>query len=442
MRRAELVDPSSSPLIGGRISPLSVGLRRTAHQVIRGRTLLWMSKRICPLVLLAVAIPGCQKAAAVTAAVKPPEVFVASPSEEVVTEVEEFTGRTMAVNTVEIRARVTGYLDKIHFTDGGDVKAGELLAEVDPRSYIAEANRTKAETTQGKARLERMTRNLTRAQQLIEKKTITQEVFEQAESDHKEAKATLEADLASQAIADLNVEFTKITSPISGQISRRLVDPGNLIKADDTALATIVTLDPIHAYFDVDERTVLRIRRLIREGKIKSARESEAHVRVGLADEEDFPLEGLVNFVDNQVDSTTGTLRLRAVIQNAQRFLSPGMFVRVQLPIGDPHPALLVREEALGADQGKRFVYVVNDKDEIVYRPVTVGTSRGKRRVIESGVEMTDRVVVSGLQRVRPGIKVGTKPFVPLDSSASTPAPAPAAKSPTTEPTKSEHGKD
>lgn len=390
-----------------------------------------------------IVVEGCQVQAAKGPPPKPPEVFIASPIEEVVTETEEFTGRTMAVNTVEVRARVTGYLDKVMFEDGADVKAGDVLAEVDPRSYKAEVEKARAATAQAKARLDRFSRQLTRARQLIEKKTITQEAFESAESDHSEALATLDEAVANQDSAELNLAFTKITAPLDGQISRRLVDPGNLVKADDTPLATIVSLNKIHAYFDVDERTVLRIRRLIQQGKMKSARDSETKVKIGLADEEDFPLEGTVNFIDNQVDATTGTLRLRAVVDNQYRFLAPGMFVRVQVPIGAPHPAMMIREEALGADQGQRFVYVVNDKDEIAYRRVKVGMSRGGRRVIEGDISLEDRVVVSGLQRVRPGTKVAVRPFVlPSDAAKISADTVPATKTATADPKPSEHSKD
>lgn len=381
-------------------------------------------------------VSGCQKVAPATVTAKRPEVFIASPTEETVTEVEEFTGRTMAVNTVDVRARVTGYLDKIHFEDGADVKKGDLLAEVDPRSYQAELDKAKASAAQAKARLQRMSQQLIRARNLIEKKTISQEDFDLAESDHREAIATQDAMVASQDAAELNLSFTKITAPIDGQISRRLVDPGNLIKADDTPLATIVSLSPIHAYFDVDERTVLRIRRLIQEGKIKSARDTETVVRIGLADEIGFPLEGVINFVDNQVEATTGTLRLRALIKNDQRFLSPGMFVRVQVPIGTPHPALLVREESLGADQGQRFVYLVNEANKIQYQRVQVGMARGNRRVIETGVKPTDKVVVTGLQRVRPGVEVTTKPYELPGQAEAAPSVTPAlpAATPSTTP--------
>ncbi|MBS0203805.1 MAG: efflux RND transporter periplasmic adaptor subunit [Planctomycetes bacterium] len=389
------------------------------------RVFVAMGQCLMPLATICL-LSGCQKVAPAAAKAKLPEVFIASPTEEVITEVEEFTGRTMAVSTVEVRARVTGYLDSIQFTDGADVKQGDLLAEVDPRSYQAELDKAEAAAAQAAARLERMSRQLTRARKLIETKTISQEDFELAESDHREAIANLDAMVASKDAAALNLSFTKITAPIDGQISRRLVDPGNLIKADDTPLATIVSRNPIHAYFDVDERTVLRIRRLIQQGTIKSARDSETTVRIGLADEEGFPLEGVINFVDNQIEATTGTLRLRAVINNEQRFLSPGMFVRVQVPIGIPHPALLIREEALGSDQGQRFVYLVDDSSKIQYQRVKIGMARGNLRVIESGVKLTDKIVVTGLQRVRPGVEVTTKPYVLPGEPEVPPATAPA----------------
>jgi len=386
----------------------------------------------CVGLLMAAATPwiaGCvpdPTSAAPSQKPKPPEVFVDSPVEEVITETEQFTGRTMAVNTVEIRARVTGYLDAVNFQEGRDVAAGTLLAVVDPRSYQAEADRARAIASQSKARLDRLTSQLKRARQLIESKTISQEDFELVESDEREARATWEAAQADQKIAELNLSYTQIKAPLDGQISRRLVDAGNLVKADDTSLATIVTLDPIHVYFDVDERTMLRIRRLIQQGKMQSARDAETTIQIGLADEDGYPLAGIVNFVDNQVDAATGTLSVRARVDNADRLLSPGMFVRVQVPIGAPRKALLIREEALGTDQGQRFVYVVNGEDQIEYRRVKVGPARENLRVIESGLERQERVVVTGLQRVRPGAKVTTRPFgVPVETAAPAPAAAP-----------------
>ena len=229
-------------------------------------------------------------------------------------------------------------------------------------------------------------RQVTRATPLIENHVKSQEEFDQYTFDHAEAKSTLKGLQAAQALADLNLSYTRVTSPIDGRISRRMVDPGNLVCADETVLTTIVSMDPIYAYFDIDERTVLRLRRLVREGRIKSHSESEITVQVALADEEEFNLTGVVDFVDNQVDPTTGTLRLRAVIANPSHMLSPGLFVRIRFPVGEPHPALLVPEEALATDQGQRFVYVIDSNNHVVYRRVKVGMLLAGRRVITEGL--------------------------------------------------------
>lgn len=368
---------------------------------------------LCGVTLLATAaFSGCQHEPPPPPPAKPPEVFVAYPTQETVTDFEEFTGRTVAVNLVEIRARVTGYLEKTFFKDGSEVKEGDLLFEIDRRTYQAELDRNIALVAQYQARVDRLKRQVARGQKLVVNKAISEEEFDQMRFDEAEAEATLAQARASTDLAKLNLGFTRITSPISGRISRRLADPGNLIQADTTPLATIVSLDPIYVYFDVDERTVLRVRRLIREGQIQSARDSRVTVQLALADEETYSLSGIINFIDNQIDANTGTLRVRAVIDNPRLLLSPGLFVRLRYPIGEPHQALLVREESLGTDQGQRFVYVVNEKDEVAYRRVEVGLLTSGRRVIETGLESGERVIVSGLQRVRPGTKVAPTMFV------------------------------
>ena len=217
---------------------------------------------------------------------------------------------------------------------------------------------------------------------------------------------------ADRDLAALNLDFTRVTAPIGGRLSRRMVDPGNLVKADETALTSIVSLDPMFVYFDVDERTVLRIRRLIREGKIKSRTETELPVQVALADEDGFPRTGFINFSDNKVDPNTGTLRVRGVVENPKpHVLSPGMFLRVRLPIGKPYQALMIAERALGTDQGRKFLYVVNGDDEVEQRPVKVGQLNDEgMRVIEQGLQPGERVIVNGIQRVRAGKKVKPKP--------------------------------
>ncbi len=279
-----------------------------------------------------VPLAGCNRQAAPPPAAKVQQVMYTTPSEEVVSEYEEFTGRTAALRTVEIRARVSGYLDKILFEDGKDVKEGDLLFQIDDRWFRAQADQAAANLNQYEVRTERLDRQVKRATPLIENRVKSQEEFDQYTFDHAEAKATLKGLMAAKELADLNLSYTRVTAPISGRISRRMVDPGNLVRADDTMLTTIVGMDQIYAYFDIDERTVLRLRRLVREGRIKSTRDSKVTVQVALADEDEFNLSGLIDFVDNQIDPTTGTLRLRAVIANPQRLLSPGLFVRVRLP--------------------------------------------------------------------------------------------------------------
>lgn len=371
---------------------------------------------IAGMLALAALVPGCVKEPPKPAKAPPPEVLVSTPVEDEITDFEDFTGRTEAVRTVEVRARVTGYLDKVNFKDGTEVKEGDLLFVIDPRPYRAELNRTEAMLVQAETRTKRLEADFRRASATFNRGAISREEFDAKSSDYAEASAAVGSARANRDLAALNLEFTQVTAPISGRISRRLVDAGNLVQADVTALTSIVSLDPMYVYFDEDERTLLRIRRLIREGKVHSRTEAEVPVMAALADEEGFPHKGMIDFSDNQVDPSTGTLRVRAVIPNPAngdgkaRVLSPGLFIRIRLPIGNPRKALLVAEQAMGTDQGRKFVYVVNDQNEITYRPVKTGTLDHGMRVIEEGLTLEDRVVVSGLQRIRPGAKVVPKP--------------------------------
>lgn len=377
---------------------------------------------IVPLSILALTISvlsGCHRPEITATKPKPPEVFVATPVEDTVIEFEEVTGRTMAVNTVELRSRVSGYLDAVFFKDGDEVQQGDVLFQIDPRPYQTELNRTEAAVAQAKSHLERLKRQLERANRLLRTKTMSQEDHDLIAFERDESTALLAAAEANKAAAELNMSFTKIKAPVSGRISRRLVDPGNLVQADMTPLTTIVSLDPMYAYFDVDERTLLRLQRLIQEGKI-STLDSQVVAEIALADEDDYAHRGTINFLDNQVEASTGTLRARALIDNSNRMLSPGLFVRLRIPIGAPRKAIVVQEEALASDQGQRFVYVVNDKDEVNYRRVKVGWQLASgMRVIEEGLELGDRVVVTGVQRVKPGLKVDPKPFA-KDSATAT----------------------
>lgn len=361
---------------------------------------------------------GCQKIDAKTAATPPPppEVLIGTPIRKEVVEIEELSGRLMSMESVELRARVSGYLKDVLFKDGSDVVQGQPLFQIDARSFEADAAKSRAKVQQMEARLERLRKQELREKKLIDSKNSTQEQYELVRAERAETEAEVAAAVAELKLAELDVEYSRVVAPIAGRISRHLVDEGNLVRANETVLANLVTLDPLHAYFDIDERTVLKLRRLIAEGRLPSEQDLQFPVEIGLADEATYNYRGTINFVDNQLSMSTGTLRLRAVVQNPERFLSPGMYIRLRVPLGAPRAALLVREESLGSDQGQRFVYVVNANDEIEYRRVKIGMLDAGYRVIEEGLNENDRIVITGLQRVRPKSKVTPKPWQPPSS--------------------------
>lgn len=362
------------------------------------------------LLVLGAALVGCNtqpQAGQGQAAPKPPEVFVSPPVQRSVRDYEDFTGRVEAVKTVEVRPHVTGYLDRVLFKEGVEVESGQLLAEIDPKPFEAELARAQASLVLGQAHLDRLSADFARAQRLRPGGIISQEDYDKIAGDRKEAEATVGVAQAALKLAQVNLAYTKIVAPIRGRIGRRFYEVGNLVKADDMVLTTIVSLDPIYATFDVDERTVLR--RLIREGKIATDKAEGIEVQMGLGDDDAFPYTGKINFVDNQVDPGTGTLRLRATFDNPKHLLTPGLFARVRMPMGEWHPALLVPEAALGRDQGQKVVYVVDDQDQVVSRRVQVGRVHEGLREITTGLSAGDRVIVSGLQRVRAGVKVTPK---------------------------------
>ena len=387
-------------------------LRKSFHSLSVPHSRLALHLGMIGLWLAVALLTGCQRTEAKAKTSSPAEVFVAHPVKQLVTEYEEFTGHTAAPETVEVRARVSGYLDKVLFDDGDPVTVGTPLFQIDPRSYAADLKRTEALVAQSRSRLERLDRQLARAGKLLATKTISQDEYDLINFERAEAVSALGAATASQELAALHVDFTKITAKIDGRIGRRFVDEGNLVRADETLLATIVSLDPLYIYFDIDERTVLRLKRMMKEGRITSDLSDKVPVSVTLADEQAEVLQGHINFIDHHLEPSTGTLRARAVVENPDLQLASGLFVRLQVPIGPPRQAVLVREEALGTDQGQRFVFVVNDKNEVVYRPVKTGWLTGNLRVVEEGLETTDRVIVTGLQRVKAGNKVAPQPLL------------------------------
>ena len=363
--------------------------------------------------LATLAVVGCERAQPKPVAPRLPVVEVSLPRTDEVTDYEEFTGRTDAIYSIDIRARVTGYLLDVHFKDGDEVDKDAPLFDIDSSPYDAELAKSEATVVQSEAHLKRLEADYKRATNLYKGGNVAREEFDKTSSDRAESEAAVGIALASRKMAQLNVEWCKIKAPPPGpwRLSRRLVDPGNLVKADDTSLTTIVSLDPLYVYFDVDERTLLQLRRLVREGKIQTHNETEIPIIAALSDEDDFPHRGLINFSDNKLDPNTGTLRVRASISNPKpRVLSPGLFMRCRLPIGKPRRALRVPEQALGSDQGRKYLYVLDKNDEVMFRPVKVGRLDNGLRVIEEGLTDHDLIILTGLQRVRPGAKVTPRP--------------------------------
>jgi RND family efflux transporter MFP subunit len=371
-----------------------------------GRLMNFRSARVL-LSCAFVAVAGSAAVVPAGAADPPPQVGVVHPVARTVTDFEIFTGRTEAASRVELRARVTGYLDKVSFKEGAEVKQGDVLFEIDPRPYQAQLDQAQGQVLLNETSLKLAKATYERDQALAKQGAVTQQQLDQDKAAVDEALARIKAAQLSLETYKLNLSFCKVAAPISGRIGRRLVDPGNLVKADETVLATIVSRDPMFVYFDVDERTVLHMQRAVRDGKIKAARELVVPVAIGLVDEQGFPHEGRIDFLDNHVDPAAGTLRLRAVLANTDGLLVPGLAARVRLTMGEPYKALLVPDEAVGSDEGQKFVYVVNDKDVAEYRRVVLGpVAPDGLRVVKEGLKPGDRVAVSGLQRLRAGMTV------------------------------------
>jgi multidrug efflux system membrane fusion protein len=352
--------------------------------------------------------------ATICRAEEPPVVRVIRPLQRQVTDHEDFAGRTEAATRVEIRARATGYLTKVAFKDGAEVKQGEVLFEIDPRPYQVALDQAVADVNVHEAslRLARTILDRDRALSLKVPGAVSQQQLDQERAAVDEAAARVTAAKATADVCKLTLDFTRVTAPFAGRIGRRLIDVGNLVKADDTALATVISLDPVYTYFDMDETTLLRIRRALNEGKIKRPEDGVTSVFMGLADENGYPHKGTVDFVNSQVNPTTGTITVRGVFANprprdGERLLLPGMVARVRLPIGQPHQALLVPETAVASDQGLKYVYMIDGENKVVYRRVRLGALQPDGlREVALGLKPDERVAVGGLARLRPGMTV------------------------------------
>jgi RND family efflux transporter MFP subunit len=353
----------------------------------------------------------------------PPSVSVAPVLQRDLAEWDEFSGRLQAVDQVEIRPRVSGYIKHVTFTEGREVRKGETLFEIDPRPYQADLDRAQAQLEQARTAADLAAREVARAEKLVNVQAISREEFDSRTSAQANSVAAVRAAEAAVETARLNLSWTQVRSPIKGRVSRAEVTEGNLVQAgppDATLLTTVVSLDSIYVYFDSDEQTYLRYAgRTAADGK--GWRTERLPVYLGLANETGFPHEGYLDFVDNRIDPTTGTIRTRAIFSNRDRRFTPGLFARVKLVGGQRKPALLVRDAAVGTDQDRKFVLVLAKGDSLAYRPVELGrlTDDGLR-IVRSGVEPGEKVVVNGLMRVRPGIKVTPSVVAMKDSSDST----------------------
>ncbi|HEY2135265.1 MAG TPA: efflux RND transporter periplasmic adaptor subunit [Xanthobacteraceae bacterium] len=372
---------------------------------------------------LAVLLASCGEAQK-AAAPPPPAVTVAHPTRRTVVDMDEYVGRFVAIDSVEIRARVSGYLDSVHFTDGQTVKQGDLLFTVDKRPFQTSLDQAKANLAQARANLSFTEADLARGAQLVRDKTITDQTFDQRVQAKRVAEASVAAQEAAVRQAGLDLEFTELRAPVDGRIGDRRVSPGNLVTGgtggNTTMLATIVSLDPIRFEFTFDEASYLRYERLSKAGQDMAGREGSALVALRLIDEPDYHYQGRMDFVDNVIDRASGTIRGRAVFANPDRVFTPGMFGRLRVPGSPSYVALLVPDAAIGTEQARKYVLVVDADNVARQKYVTLGQVSDNLRVIKDGIAADDRVIVNGLMRARAGQKV-----TPQDAGA--PAAAPAA---------------
>lgn len=339
----------------------------------------------------------------------PPQVTVANPLVMELSDWDEFTGRIHAVESVEVRPRVSGYLQTVNFTEGSIVNKGDLLYVIDPRPYQAVLEQARADVVRAKASLDLAENDLARAERLYKSRAISEEELDSRSNQKREALASLEAAKAAVTAAELNVEFTHIKAPISGRIGRTRITAGNLVTGGDfesTLLTTIVSLDPVYVYFTADEQAVLHYARMDMAGIRKSSRTTRNVVNLRLADEENYTHEGYMDFVDNQIDLATGTLRVRAVVDNPDYLLVPGMFADVRLQGESNYEALLIPDAAISVDQTIRFVYVLGENNTVERRQIKPGRLEGSLRIVREGLQPDDQVIINGIQRVRAGVQV------------------------------------
>jgi len=364
---------------------------------------------LAPAALLVALLAGCHRQSAPPPAPPPPQVTVATVEQRELVEWNEFTGRSEAIEMVEVRPRVSGHLQEVRFQSGQLVKKGDVLFVIDPRWHQALFDQRQAEFQQAKVRLENAEREAGRTAMLLERKAISTEDSEARQSRSSEAKAGLLAAEAARNTAKLDLAYTELRSPIDGRVSRALVTTGNYVSGVagvTTLLTTIVSVDPMYVYADVDENSLLKFNALVKDGKVARNGDGKVPVELQLADEAGFPHRGRIESFDNRVDAQTGSILLRAVFPNADGRIVPGLFARIRVPGSEKHSVLLVDEKAIGTDQAQKFVMALTSTNTAEYRPVKLGPAIENKRIIRSGVQPGDRIVVNGLQRIRPGMPV------------------------------------
>jgi membrane fusion protein, multidrug efflux system len=361
------------------------------------------------LMLFAAVLSGCNKQPPPPAP-PPPPVTIAKPIQREVVEWDEYTGRTGAVESVNITPRVSGYIDNITFKAGDMVNKGDLLFVIDPRPYQATLDQASAQLRQAQANQQLQDATFARQDKLRQTGVIAKEDYDTALSNKNQAAAQVLAAQAAVESAKLNLSFTQIASPIIGRINREQVTVGNLVQADTTLLTNVVSVDPIYAYFNVDERAVLNYEKQVRQGKIADARSIQVPVYLRLENETGFPHQGVIDFVSNQFNSSTGTLEVRGLFPNATGYLTPGAFVRIRVAASPMHQALLITDRAVGTDQGTKFVLIVGEENVVSVRPVELGPEVDGLRVVRKGLKGDEQVIINGIVNARPGSKVSPQP--------------------------------
>lgn len=374
---------------------------------------------LASLVLIGPMLAACDQAAPPVAT--PPEVSVAQVVSVTAPQWDEFTGRFSAIDAVDLRPRVSGYIQRVAYEEGQEVAVGQILFVIDPSSYQAELDRAAADLERARSKASLATSESERARKLAEQQVISTEMYEQRSAAMRQAQSEIRASQAAVDLARLNLGYTQVRAPVSGRAGKALVTVGNLAQANDTVLVNIVSLDPMHVYFEGDEGTYLRYVNSIRAGEQLSPRNTRTPVRIGLTNEDGFPHTGYVDFVDNRVDEGTGTIRARAVVENKDGRFTPGLYARVQMMASEPRDMLLVDEKAIVTDQDRKYVYVLAGDKTVQRRDVQLGPKQDGLRIIRSGLQRSDRVVVNGLQKIMGSGTAVTPlviPMIPPDTSA------------------------